>query len=67
MYEELVNTLNMGLVILDKDKNVRKWNQWMESHSDIKRSEIEGQNLCLFYRIVDTERPNRTLKAILTL
>jgi len=66
MYEELVNTLNMGLVILDKDKNVRKWNQWMERHSDIKSSDIEGQNLFLFFPMLDNDRFNRNLKSVLT-
>jgi len=66
MYEEVVNFLNVGLVILDEQMNVRKWNKWMERHSNIKSSDIEGKNLFLFFPMLDNEHFNRSIKSVFT-
>ena len=66
MYEEVVNVLNVGMVILDKKMNVRKWNQWMERHSNIKSSDIEGKNIMLFFPTLDNDHFNRSIKSVLT-
>lgn len=66
MYEKVVNVLNVGLVILDDEMRVRKWNRWMEKHSKIKSSEIEGKSLYLFFPTLDNEHFNRSIKSVLT-
>jgi len=66
MYEEVVNVLNVGMVILDKKMNVRKWNQWMERHSNIKSRDIEGKNIMLFFPTLDNDHINRSIKSVLT-
>jgi len=66
MYEEVVNVLNVGLVILDEEMKVWKWNHWMEQHSSIKSSDIEGKSLFLFFPTLDNDHFNRSVKSVFT-
>jgi diguanylate cyclase (GGDEF)-like protein len=43
---ELLSSLEVGIVVLDRDFNVQVWNQFMENHSNILPSKI--CNTCLF-------------------
>jgi diguanylate cyclase (GGDEF)-like protein len=65
MYEELLNILNVGLVILDEEMKVRKWNQWMERHSNIMSSDIEGKNLFDLFPTLKNQHFNRSIKSVL--
>ena len=66
MYEEVVNVLNVGLVILDAEMRVRKWNHWMEQRSNILSADIEGESLFLFFPSLDNDHFNRSVKSVLT-
>jgi diguanylate cyclase (GGDEF)-like protein len=43
--KSILSSLEMGIVIVDKDFTVEVWNQFMENHSQIDTSEIIGQSL----------------------
>ena len=35
-FYEIMNKLNMGIILLDEDKKIVFWNQWMENETDLK-------------------------------
>ena len=45
MFSQLFDVVDLGLVILDKDLRIYKWNRWMELHSQISAQEIIGKHL----------------------
>lgn len=52
---ELLSSLEVGIVVLDKDFNVEVWNQFMENHSDILPSQICGKPLFSHFKEIDEE------------
>lgn len=45
-YHQIFNTINLGLVVLDRELTVTCWNRWMELHSDIPAEGIIGRKIC---------------------
>ncbi|WP_137165780.1 sensor domain-containing diguanylate cyclase [Salinimonas lutimaris] len=43
--QDLLSSLEVGIVVLDRHFTVQVWNQFMENHSDIRPSQIIGSNL----------------------
>lgn len=43
--EQLFSTINLGLVVIDQQFTVLRWNRWMELHSGISADEIVGSHL----------------------
>ena len=52
---ELLSSLEVGIVVLDRDFNVEVWNQFMENHSDILPSQICGKPLFSHFKEIDEE------------
>jgi hypothetical protein len=46
---QILKTINMGIVILARDLTVKAWNRWMVHHSQIAEGEILGRSLLDFY------------------
>jgi len=65
IFSQIFETLNTGLVVLDKDMTVKHWNRWMTLHSGISAEAIVGKNLFAFYP--QLERPHflRNCRAVL--
>ncbi len=42
---DMVQTIEVGLVVLDRDYNIQLWNGFMENHSGVTPNSIKGQNL----------------------
>ena len=42
---DMVQTIEVGLVVLDRDYNIQLWNGFMENHSGVSPNSIKGQNL----------------------
>ncbi|MGL4475001.1 MAG: diguanylate cyclase domain-containing protein [Shewanella sp.] len=42
---DMVQTIEVGLVVLDRDYNIQLWNGFMENHSGIAPNDIKGDNL----------------------
>ena len=40
IFSQIFDIINIGLVILDKDMKVVKWNRWMEGNSGISAEKI---------------------------
>lgn len=41
----LIQTLDVGLVVIDRDYNIQMWNAFMENHSGLEAGAIIGDNL----------------------
>lgn len=65
IFSQIFETLNTGLIVLDKDMTVKHWNRWMTLHSGIGADEIVGKNLFDVYP--ELERPHflRNCRAVL--
>lgn len=66
IFSQIFDMVNIGLVILDKDLRVYKWNRWMESHSGISASQITGSSIFDYYPNLNTPTFLRNCKSVLT-
>jgi diguanylate cyclase (GGDEF)-like protein/PAS domain S-box-containing protein len=48
-YRQIFDTINLGLVVLDRNLSVTSWNRWMELHSGISARNIIGQKITEFF------------------
>lgn len=62
---QLFDLVDIGLVILDKDLNVYKWNRWMELHSGIIADEMIGKPLFDFFPSLNNPGFLQTVKFVL--
>lgn len=51
---DMVQNVDVGIVVLDQDCNIRVWNGFMESHSGMLPSDVQGK--CLFDLFPDIKR-----------
>lgn len=61
---QILDVLNQGIVIFDKQYKVTEWNQWMVLHSSIEREDIIGKNLFLFFPDLNNPSFLRNCKAV---
>tara|TARA_R110002167_G_scaffold88934_4_gene239716 strand:- start:1677 stop:2630 length:954 start_codon:yes stop_codon:yes gene_type:complete len=52
---DLLGSIEVGIVVLDKEFNVQVWNQFMENHSSIVPGMIQDKNLFEFFPEIDKE------------
>ena len=52
---DLLGSIEVGIVVLDKDFNVQVWNQFMENHSSIVPGMIQNKNLFEFFPEIDEQ------------
>ncbi len=64
--DQIIDMINIGIVVIDKDLKVRHWNRWMETHSKIPADKISGVPLFRYFPGLDTPRFNRNFKSVLT-
>ncbi|MEP1448295.1 MAG: GGDEF domain-containing protein [Paraglaciecola sp.] len=50
---DLLGSIEVGIVVLDKNYNVQVWNQFMENHSSIVPGMIQDKNLFEFFPEID--------------
>ncbi len=48
-YTQIASSINLGLVVVDRDLRVLAWNRWMALHSGISEEEVMNRRLCDFY------------------
>jgi diguanylate cyclase len=63
---QLFDTVNIGLVVLDSDLNVRYWNRWMAFYSGVPSERIVGAPLFEFFPSLNTPKFLRSCKSVLT-
>lgn len=64
--EQILQSLNLGVVVLDIDLKVRHWNRWMGLHSEIPGDAILGRSILDFFPNLNNPRFLRNCKAVFT-
>jgi len=64
IFSQIFDMVNIGLVVLEPDLNVYKWNRWMELHSGITSDQIIGKPLFEFYPNLNTASFLRNSKSV---
>ncbi|WP_339723103.1 GGDEF domain-containing protein [uncultured Paraglaciecola sp.] len=52
---DLLGSIEVGIVVLDKEFNVQVWNQFMENHSSIVPGMIQDKNIFEFFPEIDQQ------------
>jgi diguanylate cyclase (GGDEF)-like protein len=63
----LLQTIDAGLVVLDRDYNVQIWNAFMENHSGFGYADVEGKSIFELIHDVPEAWLRRKLEAVMTL
>lgn len=63
---QILSTINMGLVVLQRDLTVNGWNKWMEHHSGIPEQEIMGRSILDFYPNLGEPKYRRFIHSVFT-
>ncbi|KPK30786.1 MAG: diguanylate cyclase [Nitrospira bacterium SG8_35_1] len=63
---QIFDSLNIGIIILDRDLKVEKWNRWMEAHSGIEEKQIAGTSIFEAFPDLNTPKFNRSCKSVLS-
>jgi len=61
---QVFDAINIGIVILDREMKVRKWNRWMEIHSGIDADKIEDSSIYDFFPALETPKFVRNCKSV---
>jgi diguanylate cyclase (GGDEF)-like protein len=64
-FAQILDTVNLGIVILDRELIVRYWNGWMAFHSGIPAERIIGAPLFDFFPTLNSPKFLRSCKAVL--
>lgn len=65
-YARILESINIGIVIIDKNYNVVEWNNWMTVYSGKSAGEVEGKNIYDLYPELDRNCFNRGCKTVLS-
>lgn len=63
---QIFETVNIGLVVLDREIRVRYWNRWMATRSGIPSDQIIGEPIFDFFPHLCTPSFNKNCKAVLS-
>ena len=66
IFSQIFEMVNVGIIILDKELKVYKWNRWMETYGKIPAQKIVGASLFTFFPDLNTPSFLRNFKAVTT-
>jgi diguanylate cyclase (GGDEF)-like protein len=61
---DVVQNVDVGLVLLDKNYNIQLWNSFMQNHSSLYAEEVIGKNLFESFDEIDEKWFNRKVESI---
>jgi diguanylate cyclase (GGDEF)-like protein/PAS domain S-box-containing protein len=61
---QIFETINLGLVILDRELRITGWNRWMELHSGITSQKILGRSVCEVFPSLSEGSFKRIVKSV---
>jgi diguanylate cyclase len=64
-FVQIFDTINIGLLTLDKDLRIRYWNRWMESHSGMPADKVIGTPVFDIFPALNTPKFLRSCKSVL--
>lgn len=65
IFAQIFDTINNGLLVIDRDMKVNYWNRWMAMHSGIAADEIVGSSLFSHFPELDQPHFRRNCKSVL--
>ena len=66
-FEQIVQTLSHGIIILDRDLRVLFWNRWMEQHTQIKADRTVGKLLTDLYPGIENKALRWKVESVFSL
>ena len=66
MYKQVIEVINMGIVIIDRQYTITEWNRWMEIHSRIEKKDILGAFIFKRYPHLSSPSFLRSCKSVLS-
>ena len=64
---DMLQSIDVGLVVLDKKLNIQVWNNFMENHSGLKSAQSLGQNLLQLFPDIPPDWFVRKVKSVFML
>ena len=63
MYD-VMDSINMGILLIDREYRITRWNRWMEIQSEIEENQITGESLFKRFPHLNKESFIRSLKSV---
>lgn len=63
--DTIFNTIDNGIIVLDKNLKVIAWNMWLEIRTNISKEDIENKNICEKFSYINEKKLKRKIKAAL--
>jgi len=64
MLDQIFNAINLGIIILDRDFRIHRWNRWMHIHSGLSEGQVRGQSIFDIFPELDNMRFRRNCKSV---
>lgn len=65
-YAQILESINIGIVVIDKEFRIIEWNNWMSVHSGQTKSEVISKNIYDLFPELDRNCFNRGCKTVFT-
>lgn len=65
-YAQILESINIGIVLIDRDFRIIEWNSWMATYSSKRPEDVIGQNIFEVYPELDRSCFNRGCKTVFT-
>ena len=66
-FDIICNTVDNGIIVLDKDLRVLFWNRWLETRTGLEASNIINKNILDFYSNINEKKLKRKITTALKL
>lgn len=66
-FMDILQTIDVGLVVLDRSYNIKLWNGFMENHSGIRPDQAKGQVLFDLFKEIDESWFKKKAEAVFLL
>ncbi len=64
---DLLQTIDVGLIVIDRNLEINVWNSFMENHSGIKPKDVKGKNLLTLFPEINKTWFNNKLESVFLL
>jgi len=65
IFSQIFETINNGLLVIDREMTIKYWNRWMAMHSGIAAEDIVGTSLFTHFPELDQPHFRRNCKSVL--
>lgn len=65
IYRQILNMVDIGIVVLDRELYIHTWNRWIAHHSGRNAASMTDQHIFAIYPHLDTPRFRRNCKSVL--